>query len=69
MNKDIISGKWQEIKEKLKQQWRSLNDEDIAKMQGTHEGLQGLLQMKYGYQRNEAKKEIEKFLKINGWDK
>jgi uncharacterized protein YjbJ (UPF0337 family) len=68
MNNDIVSGKWQEIKGKLKQQWGNLTDDEITKMQGTHEELQGLLQKRYGYQKDAADKEIDHFLKVNGWD-
>ena len=35
MNKDIINGKWKEIKGKLKQQWGELTDDEISKMQYT----------------------------------
>lgn len=69
MNQDIISGKWHEVKGKLKQQWANFTDDDIEKMQGTHEALQGLLQKKYGYQKDAAEKEIDNFIKTNGWIK
>lgn len=67
MNQDIVSGKWQEIKGKVKQQWGNLTDDEITKMKGTHEELQGLLQKKYGYQKDAAEKEIDVFLTKNGW--
>jgi uncharacterized protein YjbJ (UPF0337 family) len=62
MNKDIIKGKWKEIKGQLKQQWGDLTDDDISKMEGNYEELEGLLQKKYGYKREEAAKEIETFV-------
>lgn len=68
MNKDIINGKWEEIKGKLKQQWGNFTDDEITKMQGTHEELQGFLQKKYGYQKDTAKQEIDNFIKVNGWN-
>lgn len=69
MNKDIIQGNWHEIKGKLKQQWGNLTDEDITRMNGTREELQGILQKKYGYQTDRVEKEIDGFLKKNGYDK
>jgi len=65
MNKDIIQGHWHEVKGKLKQQWGDLTDEEITKMEGTQEELQGVLQKKYGYEADRAKKEVESFIKKN----
>lgn len=62
MNQDIIKGQWHEIKGKLKQQWGKLTDDDVTKMQGTFEELSGVLQKKYGYQKDQAEKEINSFL-------
>ncbi len=67
MNKDIIQGNWKEVKGKLKQQWGNLTDDEIAKMNGNRQELQGLLQKKYGYQKDQVEKEIDTFLKKNGW--
>jgi uncharacterized protein YjbJ (UPF0337 family) len=69
MNQDIISGKWKEIKGKIHQQWGEITDDDVAKMKGTQEELQGLLQKKCGYQREAAEQEINNFVKKNGFDK
>lgn len=68
MNKDIIQGNWKEVKGKLKQQWGNLTDDEIAKMNGTRQELQGLLQKKYGYQKDKVEQEIDNFLKKNGWN-
>ena len=67
MNKDIIKGKWHEIKGSLKSQWGKLTDDDITQMHGTYEEL-GNLQKKYGYKKDEAHKEIQSFLDKNNWN-
>ncbi len=67
MNEDIFKGKWHEIKGKVKQQWGKLTDDDITQMKGTQEELQGILQKKYGYQKEEAEKEVQKFLDTYKW--
>lgn len=67
MNKDIIKGNWKEVKGKLKQQWGKLTDDNIAKMNGTTEELEGLLQQSYGYEKDRAKKEINDFIDHNGF--
>ncbi len=65
MNDDIIKGNWKEIKGKVRQQWGKLTDDDVSKMQGTYEELAGKLQSSYGYQKDQAKKEIDNFLTKN----
>jgi len=68
MNKDIIQGKWKEIKGQLKKQWGELTDDEINKMEGTYKELEGALQKKYGYEKDEASREIESFIENNDWN-
>lgn len=68
MNQDIISSKWHEIQGKIKQQWDNFTDDEITQMVGTHQELQGMLKRRYGYHKTKAEKEIDNFLKLNGWD-
>jgi len=67
MNKDIIKGHWHEIKGNLKQQWGKLTDDQITQMQGSYEELEGALQKSYGYQKDQANKEIQTFIDKNNW--
>lgn len=69
MNNDIIEGKWTEIKGKVKQHWGKLTDNDLTTMKGSYEELSGRLQKTYGYQRDQAKTEIDNFIKKNHLDK
>lgn len=68
MNKDIVKGHWKEIKGKVKQQWGKLTDDDVSRMQGTYDELEGVLQKKYGYQKDKIEKEIESFIEKNHFD-
>lgn len=67
MNKDIVKGNWKEIKGKLKQQWGKLTDDEITQIDGSYDELEGILQKSYGYQKEEAKREIETFIDKNNW--
>ncbi len=67
MNKDIFKGKWKEIKGKLKQQWGDLTDDDITSVEGKYDELVGKLQKRYGYKRDEAEKNVNKFLDENDY--
>lgn len=68
MNKNIIQGKWKEIKGRLQQQWGKLSDDEISKLRGSYDELSGMLQKKYGYDQERTHKEIEQFLKSNKLD-
>lgn len=65
MNTDIVKGHWSEIKGKVKQQWGKLTDDDLKVMEGSYDELSGALQKRYGYQKDEVKKEIDDFLDHN----
>ena len=69
MNKDIIKGKWKEMKGKLQQQWGELTNDEIDQLEGNYDELEGLLQKKYGYQRDQVEKEIESFVEDNHWNR
>jgi len=61
MNKDIMQGKWKEMKGKVKEQWGKLTDDDLDRIEGKSEQLVGLLQQRYGYARDKAEEEYKRF--------
>jgi uncharacterized protein YjbJ (UPF0337 family) len=61
MNKDVMEGKWREMKGKVKEQWGKLTDDDLDKIEGKSEQLLGLLQQRYGYARERAEEEYKRF--------
>jgi uncharacterized protein YjbJ (UPF0337 family) len=60
MNKDILEGKWKQMKGEAKVWWGKLTDDDLDRAAGKFEVLAGILQEKYGYTREAAADEIEK---------
>lgn len=63
MNWDQIEGNWKQFKGKAKQQWSKLTDDDIGRLSGKREELVGVVQERYGYQKEQAEKEIDNWLK------
>lgn len=59
MNKDIIEGKWKQVRGEAKVWWGKLTDDDLDRAAGKFEVLVGILQEKYGYTREAAAAEIE----------
>ena len=60
MNKDILEGKWKQIRGEAKGWWGKLTDDDLDRAAGKFEVLAGLLQEKYGYTHQRAVDEIDK---------
>jgi len=69
MNEDIIKGEWKAIKGKLKEEWGKLTDDDILQINGSAEKLEGLIQRKYGLEKEQTAQDVMEFLKRNGWKK
>jgi uncharacterized protein YjbJ (UPF0337 family) len=62
MNRDTLKGQWTQLKGKLRQQWGKLTDDEIDQMQGNAEMLIGKIQERYGYERERAEQEVERWL-------
>jgi uncharacterized protein YjbJ (UPF0337 family) len=58
---DFLKGNWNELKGKLRKQWAKLTDDDVERIRGDIEELSGRLQKMYGYTKEQAAAEIERF--------
>lgn len=63
MDESILKGKWRQLKGELKSQWGKLTDDDLDRAEGDAEKLIGRVQERYGYQRDEAKREVDDFVR------
>ncbi len=59
LNKDILLGKWKEVKGELQKKWGVLSDDELEKVKGNVAALVGLLQQKLGISKEEAQKKLE----------
>jgi len=62
MNKDILQGKWKQIRGQVKQQWGMLTDDQLDRISGRYEELAGLIQERYGYSKEQARQEVDTFI-------
>jgi len=58
MNKDILQGKWRQMRGEMKKWWGQLTDDELDKIEGDRDKLIGLLQEKYGYTKEKAEEEL-----------
>ncbi|WP_434027104.1 CsbD family protein [[Pseudomonas] boreopolis] len=61
MNKDIISGKWTQLKGRMQAKWGGLTDDDFDVVEGNAKYLSGKLQERYGWDRDRAEREVRDF--------
>jgi uncharacterized protein YjbJ (UPF0337 family) len=66
MNKDVFKGQWTQLKGHVRKQWGKLTDDDLDQIQGDAEILQGKIQERYGRAKDEARREVDRFLDAQG---
>ena len=62
MNSEILKGKWNELKGSVQEQWGKLTNDDLDQAEGNRDQLIGRIQQRYGMARDEAEREVDKFL-------
>jgi uncharacterized protein YjbJ (UPF0337 family) len=62
MNRDILEGKWMQVRGQVKQHWGKLTDSELDIINGQYDVLVGLVQEIYGYNIQKAEQEVDTFL-------
>ena len=63
MDWNVIEGNWRQVKGKIREKWGHLTDDDLDKIAGKREQLEGKIQVRYGISRDAVKKEIDDWMK------
>ncbi len=61
MNWNQIQGDWKQFSGKVKEKWGKLTDDEVTTIAGKREQLIGYLQERYGYEKEQAEKELNDF--------
>jgi uncharacterized protein YjbJ (UPF0337 family) len=67
MDWNRVEGNWKQVKGKIKEQWGKLTDDDLDVIAGKEDQLEGKLQQRYGYHKDQAKKEINDWYGRQKW--
>ena len=67
MNWDQIEGNWKQVKGRAKQQWGKLTDDELDRLNGRRGELIGKVQERYGYQKDQARNEIDSWYNRQTW--
>jgi len=65
VSKDEMKGKWKQQIGAAKVAWGKLTDDELMKTEGHSQKLAGLVQERYAITRDEADKQVEKFMDNN----
>lgn len=63
MDWNQLEGNWKQWKGKVKEKWGNLTDDDLSKITGKREQLEGLLQERYGKGKDMIRKDLDDWLK------
>ena len=61
MNSDTLQGKWKQLRGTMKEAFGKLTDDDLLQADGNVDKMQGVLQERYGYTKEQAQTEWNKF--------
>jgi len=62
VNEDILEGKWKQFRGRAKEAWGDLTDDDLDRIEGKRDRLVGTLQERYGWSREEADREVDRWM-------
>jgi uncharacterized protein YjbJ (UPF0337 family) len=62
MNKDTLKGQWKQLKGEVKNRWGKVTDDQITQVEGDYDKLVGVIQEKYGYEKEKAEGELNDWL-------
>jgi uncharacterized protein YjbJ (UPF0337 family) len=61
MNSDTFHGKWKQLRGSIKATFGKLTDDDLLQIDGNADKMQGALQERYGYTKEQAQAEWHQF--------
>jgi uncharacterized protein YjbJ (UPF0337 family) len=59
MDWNRIEGNWKQFKGRAKEKWGRLTDDDLDVINGRQDQLEGKIQERYGFAKDQAKKDVE----------
>lgn len=61
MNSDTLQGAWKQLRGNVKEAFGKLTDDDLLQADGNTDKILGALQSRYGYTKEQAQNEWDKF--------
>jgi len=58
-----FEGNWKQSQGKIRQKWGKLTDDDLTRINGQREQLEGIIQQRYGLARDKVRQDVDAWLK------
>jgi uncharacterized protein YjbJ (UPF0337 family) len=58
---------WKQVKGKVKEKWGKLTDDELDKMNGRRDQLEGKIQERYGIAKDQATKDVDDWYNSIKW--
>jgi uncharacterized protein YjbJ (UPF0337 family) len=62
MDWNRVEGNWKQFKGRVKEKWGDLTDDDLDKVNGQRDQLEGVIQERYGIAKDQVRKDIDAWL-------
>jgi len=62
MDWNRVEGNWKQFKGKVKEKWGNLTDDDLDKVAGRRDQLEGLIQERYGIAKDKVRQDVDRWL-------
>ena len=59
----LLEGNWKQFKDVAKEKWGKLTDDDLNVIEGRREQLEGKLQQRYGYAKDQVHRDVDDWFK------
>ena len=67
MDWNRVEGGWKQVKGTVKEKWGKLTDDDLDVINGRREQLEGKLQERYGFAKDQIRKEVDAWYSAQKW--
>ena len=64
MDWDRVEGGWKQFTGKVKEKWGKLTDDDLTAINGRRDQLEGRIQERYGYAKDQVRREVDDWLRL-----
>ncbi len=62
MDWNCVEGNWKQFKGRVKEKWGDLTDDDLDKVNGQRDQLEGMIQERYGIAKDQVRKDVDAWL-------
>jgi uncharacterized protein YjbJ (UPF0337 family) len=62
MDWNRVEGNWKQFKGKVKEKWGDLTDDDLDRVAGRRDQLEGIIQQRYGTAKDQVRQDVDRWL-------